>query len=188
MKKLVLAAVLAVGTFTSGAAQAAILEFDVNGVFSGAGPLGGSFLFDTTTQLVTDIAVTGGVGFGSVAYDSATTAESLLVRDGTDAAPFDFTTIELYADASMTSLLQFNIFGFQTVMPGLAVGDDVFLGVDGIEIAAGVGSSAFIDSTIVITRLADPTGPGPSPVPLPAGMPMLLASLGIFGLVQRKKA
>ncbi|WP_368184677.1 hypothetical protein [Aestuariibius sp. HNIBRBA575] len=184
MKNLLLAAVLSVGTLVSGTAKAAILEFDVSGVFSSAGSLGGSFLFDTSTQSITDINVIGGSGFGLIGYDSSLTAEASLIRDGTDPAPFDFTSIELYSDASHLSLLRFDIGGFQTVMPGLAIGATDFLGVTGIEIAAGSGSSAFIDSTIVVTRLADPGLPA---VPLPPALPMLAAGIGLFGIARRKQ-
>lgn len=175
--------VLAAGTIISGAAHAAVLEFDVDGVLSIHGALDGTFLFDTATQSVTEIDVTGMGGLGSLSYNSSSTASATLVRDGTDPAPFDFTTIELYFDATMSSLLQFNIDGFQTVMPGLAVGEELFLGTTGLEIASGVGSGAFIDSTIVVTRLLDPD-PAPSQVPLPAGLPLMLASIGAFGFLR----
>ena len=187
MRKLILAAALTAATFTTGVAKAALLEFDVTAVFHNNGDLSGGFLFDTSTQSVTDIGVTGGAGFGSVSYDSSAGSIASLIRDGTDAAPFDFTTIEIYFDAAKTTLLKFDIFGFNTVMPGLNVGDDIFLGTQGVEQVAGVGTNAFIDSTIVVTRLPDPVV-NPGAVPLPAGFPLMLVGLGAFGILRRKKA
>ncbi len=144
MKALLFAAAIGAATFVTGAAHAALLEFDVNGVFHNNGDLSGEFFFDTSTQLVTDINVIGGNGLGSVVYDSSAGSTATLIRDGTDAAPFDFTTIEIYFDAAKTTLLKFDIFNFNTVMPGLSIGDDIFVGTDGFEQVAGVGTDAFL--------------------------------------------
>lgn len=187
MKKLIIAIILSTGTIASGAAQAEILEFDVSGIGTTAGTLSGIFLFDTSTQAVTDISVTGLAELGSVVYDSTATAESRLVHDGTDPAPFDFTQIELYFDSSLTTLLRFEIAGFQTTgSSGLLVGEQFSSVVTGIEIASGVGSRAFVNSSFVMKRLADPNQ-GPTTVPLPAILPLMLAGFGALVLTRRKR-
>lgn len=187
MKKTILAAILAVGSVASGMVEAGVLRFDVSGVTSSQGSLLGTFELDTATQDVSNISVTGISGLGSVAYSSGLGGFGRVFRDGTSPAPFDFATLELFTDPSFTTVVRLDIAGFNTVMPGLAVGDNITTAVSGIEIVAGVGSRAFSTSSIGITRLPDVVvGPGPSTVPLPAGLPLVLAGIGVFGVLRRK--
>ncbi len=192
MKKLVFVAALAAAGFHTVSAQAALLEFDVSGVqISATDSLSGSFVIDTATDAFSDISITGLSALGSVSYESSSLAGGVIIDDGTTSP---YANIEIYLDPAVrTTLFEFNIIGLDlsstfafNVPTSFSVGSG--LG-NSTEIVAGVGSRAFLNSsTVSITRLDDPNpGPGPSAVPLPAGLPLLLAGLGAFGWMRRKK-
>lgn len=176
MKNTLIALTVGAATLVGGAAQAALLEFDVNGVpafgptgFSG---LSGTFEYDTTAMAFTDVSVTGAAG---EAYNSAFVLNNGVVSSGV--------IIDFFGDAS--GFMTMELVPFNLVMPGLAVGDMAFLGVFGAEISGGEIFD-FIDGTVKVTRLPDPVIGGE--VPLPAGFPLLLAGLGAFAWVRRREA
>gem|GEM_PF-2175761 len=180
---------LSVAALMSGAAlpaSAALLEFDISGLFmiTTSGP---SSIYSPDGL--------GGTGPATFRFDT----DTLAVSDAQINTPFD-TYVTGNWDAGDQ---EFAFFGFDGSLfyvhvgsdvtdyaTSLAVGDsDAFFpaatefqpDLTGSLIVVGEG----IDPYVTVTRLADPAG-GPAPVPLPAGLPLLLAGLGALGLMRRK--
>lgn len=180
MKKQFFAVCLAASALLAAPASATLIEFDVGGLLmedvmglSGLYTPEGTFEFDTDSELVSNVNV---ISIHNTYFTGA----------------YDSDTFGLFASFSDPLGVVLNInFDFTQLLneiAGLNVGDSFFMGADPMENDNDTGDlyGVGIDPTLVGTILQD-SGPGPSPVPLPAGFPLMLAALGGLGYLRRKQ-
>ena len=167
--------VLALAVFTSGTGNAAIVEFDTEGllmddVFGGTGfytPTG-TFVFDTDTLSVLSVDVsTPNAYYETGSYDDTFEAFGLFTSPATPDLILDITIdfAELVTEIS-----------------GLGVGEIFFIGGDPIEFDNTDGTiyGTPVDPILTGTVLT-------AAVPLPASLPLLLTGLGGLSLVLRRR-
>ncbi len=177
MKKFLISVSVAAMTGLAAPASAALIEFDVSGLFmENAGTGGiyvptGTFRWDNVSFAVTDVNVTTPFsGYSSGFYYSA---DESFVLSGS-------------GPSGMTDLV-INLFGnwFNDLESG-SPGDTFFFGAHPLEVGSGLtilGSG--VDPTLFARILPDP-GSGPAPVPVPAGLPLLLGALGGLALFRKR--
>ena len=186
MPKRLKVALLAAACAVAGQAQAAPLSFDLSGLtdaFLGGGVTGG-FDFDPEDGTFGEVDI-GGV---SASYG----ARSGVFLPGAEVGGFGLFDDGLFRFSSGGVTFQFSPTGFDVADPGLAVGETRTL--DGIIGAEGVfdadfqivdpfaPDTALLTGAVEVTRLADAV----APIPLPAGLPMLLIGLAGLAAVRRR--
>lgn len=180
MKKIFAGACLLASVTFALPASATLVEFDVGGALMEDAVTGdlyspvGTFRFDTDTLAVSDVSVNTIFNtYINGAYDAGTETFGLFAVF----SPPLGTVLDL--SISFTELLD--------SISGLGVGDSFWMGVDPYEHdnethqAFGYGIDPSLSGRVLASV------PAPSPVPLPAGLPLLLAGLGGLGLLRRKR-
>ncbi len=175
MKISVIAAGFAAAMALGAPASAALIEFDVSGLYmmKDSGEVytpTGTFRWDNASFTVSDVNVTSPFStYASGTYDSAA-EEFTLFGSGSSGA----------------TELAISLFGtwFNDLESG-APGDTFSFGADPRETLVGVGILGYgVDPTLYATILPDPGGP--APVPLPAGLPLLAAALGGLAFFRKR--
>ncbi len=176
MKISVIAAGFAAAMALGAPASAALIEFDVSGLYMSkdSGEVyapTGTFRWDNASFTISDVNVTSPFStYTSGLYDS-TAEEFTLFGSGSSGA----------------TELAISVFGtwFNDLESG-APGDTFFFGADPRETLAGSPSilGFGIDPTLYARILPDPGGP--APVPLPAGLPLLAAALGGLAFFRKR--
>ena len=187
MRKRLKVAALAAACTVAAQAQADPLSFDLSGLtdaFFGGGVTGG-FDFDPEDGTFGNVDIAG----ISATYG----AGSGVFLPGAEVAGFGLFDDGLFRFSSGDVTLQFSLTGFDVAASGLAAGETRTL--DGIIGAEGVfdadfqlvdpfaPSSAVLTGAVEVTRRADDVV---APIPLPAGLPMLLAGLAGLAAVRRR--
>ena len=175
MKISVIAAGFAAAMALGAPASAALIEFDVSGLFmmKDTGEVytpTGTFRWDNASFTVSDVNVTSPFStYASGFYDSAA-EEFVLSGSGPSGA----------------TELAISLFGpwFNDLESG-APGDTFsFLAIPSETVVRGGALGRAIDPTLYATILPDPGGP--APVPLPAGLPLLAAALGGLAFFRKR--
>ena len=184
MHKVLIAAAVSVLLPFGLPAQAAVLSFDLSGLadsFDILGPVTGSFSYDTVQMSLSSVQITTDL-------DDYSAAEARVVEGAGFGLPAQFFQ---FKTAMMTFF--FGIESFDLAMPGLDVGQSrVFSDVFGFEsddvspeyVIGLDGKFAVYFGPVAVTRLADDL----APVPLPAGMPLLLGALGALGVLAARNS
>lgn len=186
MKMFVTAAALSIAALFPAISNAAVIEFDTNGLLmSDASPNGGgglyspsgTFVFDTDTGSVFAVSVSTQFGsYQSGVYNSGDEVFSLLSANPSD--------VVLDISIFFSDLL--------AEIAGQIAGYTFSMGAYPEEYNAAGDLGFGIDPTLFGTIL-DPTsgggggGGGITPVPLPAGMPLLLGAFGVMTVMRRRK-
>jgi hypothetical protein len=145
------------------------------------GPLGGT-VFESATSILDIIAdVTAGITAGFANYDAVTVDDLGLGNlQGIDVSAI-CTGADIGDCFGADAMGDYNrsvdrTFTFDVTFERTAAGDASFF------------TNALVDGGIVARELDTFTDTGLTPVPLPAGLPLLLTALGVFGFARRRQA
>ena len=177
MKKLLTGLVLAIAGY-AGSASATLIDIDVSSILFTdeinltccTNPTGG-FRFDTDTLAVTDVNVTsryGGYNLGI--FDDASDEFTLLSNVSATVMLIDINFPALVND-------------LVTAMPGETL--EVILNTSSVLDNTGIVEASLLFDSALFATVVDETPP--PQVPLPAGLPLMLAGLGAFGMMRRKR-
>lgn len=128
----------------------------------------------------------------AVAGGSTRTLSDVTLSGGDLFATVDAFSKIGFADAINTPSIELEI--FEDTLTGSQTNDTEMLGgLSSLDLFGTVEGKTFVDgataglSTFSLTFDLAGTAPPPSPVPLPAGLPLLLAGLGGLALLRRRK-